>query len=220
MTPKLLSLLLLHLTLLGPILAYGDDVTGDDVTDASTASAGNLSTKELASKIRASLVTIRVRDRDGEQLGLGTGFVVDESGLIATNMHVISEGRPIEVELWPNTRLDVLAIEATSRSNDLAIIRVAPGVHDLTAIPMGDNATIDQGVQVLAFGNPLGLRHSVVQGVVSAIREIDSREMIQIAIPIEPGNSGGPLVDLSGTVRGIINMKSLQTENIGFAIPV
>ncbi len=220
MTPKLLSLLLFQLALLGPVLVYGDDVS-----NASKASAGNLSTKELASKIRASLVTIRVRDRDGEQLGLGTGFVVDESGLIATNMHVISEGRPIEVELWPNTKLEVLAIEATSRSNDLALIRVAPENHDLVAIPLvaiplSDDATIDQGVQVLAFGNPLGLRHSVVQGVVSAIREIDSREMIQIAIPIEPGNSGGPLVDLSGTVRGIINMKSLQTENVGFAIPV
>ncbi len=215
LNPQLRLLVLLQLILTGPMLW-----AAEDVIEPPAASIANLSTEELTSAIRASLVTIRVRDRDGDELGLGTGFVVDESGLIATNMHVISEGRPIEVELWPNQKLDVLGIEATSRSNDLALIRVAPDNHKLVAIPLGDDTTIDQGVQVLAFGNPLGLRHSVVQGVVSALRDIDSREMIQIAIPIEPGNSGGPLVDLSGTVRGIINMKSLQIENVGFAIPV
>ncbi|MCA9132382.1 MAG: trypsin-like peptidase domain-containing protein, partial [Planctomycetales bacterium] len=152
--------------------------------------------------------------------GLGTGFVVDEQGLIATNLHVLSEGRPIDVELWPDKKLEVLAIEATSRGDDLALIRVAPGEHTLQPLPLGDAEIIAQGAEVLAFGNPLGLQHSVTQGVVSAVREIDSHEMIQVAMPIEPGNSGGPLVDRQGTVRGLINMKSLQADNVGFAVPV
>ena len=178
------------------------------------------STESLTSTIRNSLVTIRVGDRNGGDLAMGTGFVVDESGLIATNLHVIREGRPINVELWPNKQLEVVAIEATSRGDDLALIRVAPGSNKLKPIPLGDSTIIPQGAEVLAFGNPLGLKHSVVQGLVSAIRDIDAREMIQVAMPIEPGNSGGPLVDRDGMVRGIINMKSLKAENVGFAIPV
>lgn len=179
-----------------------------------------MSTELLASTIRDSLVTIRVGDRNGGETGMGAGFVVDEAGLIVTNMHVIREGRSFSVDLWPNKKLKVLAVEATSRSDDLAVIRVAPGSLKLKAIPLAESKIIDQGAEVVAFGNPHGLRHSVVQGVVSAIREIESHEMIQVAMPIEPGNSGGPLVDRQGNVRGIINMKSLQAENIGFAIPV
>jgi serine protease Do len=113
-----------------------------------------------------------------------------------------------------------LAVEATSRADDLALIRVAAGSHKLKAIPLAESKIVEQGAEVVAFGNPHGLRNSVVQGVVSAVREIEAREMIQVAMPIEPGNSGGPLVDRQGQVRGIINMKSLQAENIGFAIPV
>src|SRR5207253_2376404 len=77
-----------------------------------------------------------------------------------------------------------------------------------------------QGLGVVAIGNPHGLKHSVVTGVVSGTREIDGRQMIQLAIPIEPGNSGGPLLDLEGRVHGLLTMKSAVTENLGFAMPV
>lgn len=178
------------------------------------------SIESTVSKIRESMVTIRTRDRDGDELGMGTGFVVDPSGLIATNLHVISEQRSFTVELWPNKTLEVVGVEASHRGDDLAIIRVAAGPLALAALPLGDDQIVAQGAEVLAFGNPFGLRHSVVQGVVSAVREIEQREMIQLAMPIEPGNSGGPLVDRQGIVRGIINMKSLADKNIGFAVPV
>jgi regulator of sirC expression with transglutaminase-like and TPR domain len=151
---------------------------------------------------------------------LGTGFIVDKSGLIATNAHVISEGRGIDVEVWPNRRLEVLAIEAISREDDLALLRVAVDGTELQPLQLGNGQVIAQGAEVVAFGNPHGLRASVVQGVVSAIREIESNELIQVAMPIEPGNSGGPLLDRQGVVRGIINMKSLQVENVGFAVPI
>ena len=185
-----------------------------------TENSSKETTKTLVQRIGASIVTIRVTDRDGEQLGIGTGFVIDASGLIATNCHVIHEHRPMTVELSKSRRLKVLAIEASNREDDLAIIRVAPNEHDLVPLNLSDEATIAQGVSVLAFGNPLGLEHSVTQGVVSAKRIIEGREMIQIAIPIEFGNSGGPIVDLEGTVHGIISLKSAREERIGFAIPI
>jgi len=177
-------------------------------------------TEALVKRVAASIVTIRATDRDGEEQLLGTGFVVDASGLIATNFHVIRERRSLTVELPESKPLKVIAVEASSRYEDLAIIRVAPSEHELVPLKLSDEATIAQGVAVLAFGNPLGLKHSVTQGVVSAIRIIEEREMIQVAIPTESGNSGGPLVDLDGTVRGIVNMKSAIAENVGFAIPI
>ncbi len=218
--PAMAVAIFLGLMSVGGITSAKDTVQPQEAAQPETSRMHPLSTEVLTATIRPSMVTIRVRDRDGGELGLGTGFVVDEAGLIATNMHVISEGRAIEAELYPNHPLKVIAIEATSRRDDLALIRVAPDQHALRPIPLGGDETIAQGVEVLAFGNPLGLKHSVVQGVVSATREIDALEMIQVAMPIEPGNSGGPLVDRSGTVRGIVNMKLLEADNVGFAIPI
>ena len=70
------------------------------------------------------------------------------------------------------------------------------------------------------MGNPFGLEMSVVEGLVSGVREIENQRMIQLAMPIEPGNSGGPLVDRSGRVQGVLTLKSLLTPNLGFAMPV
>nr|WP_286177979.1 transglutaminase family protein [Rhodopirellula sp. JC639] len=153
-------------------------------------------------------------------MGIGTGFVIDDEGLIATNFHVINEGRPFTVETAEGQQLRVLAVEASDVTRDLAIIRVDPGSAELPALEFADDAATQQGIRVLAFGNPLGLRNSVVEGIVSARREVEGREMLQLAMPIEPGNSGGPLVDLKGRVHGIINMKSSIDDNLGFAIPV
>lgn len=174
---------------------------------------------ELIQKIRPSVVTIRVNGRDGNELAMGTGFVIDASGLIATNLHVISEGRPFTVELPDGRQLPVISVESTDRAGDLAIVRVDVGSEPPRALPLLEQAT-SQGTRVLAFGNPLGFRDSVVSGIVSAVREIDDRELIQLAMPVQPGNSGGPLVDLDGNVRGIINMKSAIDDNLGFAIPI
>lgn len=171
----------------------------------------------LAKSARSSVVVVAVGGRDGQQRGIGTGFVVGD-GLIATNLHVIGEGRPIAVELADGKKLDVTTVHATDRASDLAIIRV--DAKGLTALPLGDSDTLEDGQAVVALGNPQGLKHSVVAGVVSGRREIDSRPMIQVAIPIEPGNSGGPMLDMQGNVHGILTIKSLVTENLGFAVPV
>ncbi len=198
---------------LSPSLVAQDDLKADDVAAIQDHSA-------LITKVRASLVTIKLIGRDGDQIGMGTGFVIDSDGLIATAFHVISEGRPITVETSSGRKLPVISIEASDRASDLAIVRVDIEGKPLSALPLADAEATAQGTRVLAFGNPLGLRNSVVAGIVSAVREVEGRELIQLAIPIEPGNSGGPLVDSTGTVRGIINMKSAIDDNLGFAIPI
>ncbi|MFN7706791.1 MAG: trypsin-like peptidase domain-containing protein, partial [bacterium] len=95
-------------------------VASSDLRQAPTATL-----ESLVSQVRASLVAIRVDDRDGRQVGIGTGFFVDSKGLIATNFHVIGEGRSIQVEWGKGRVLKVEGIEAFDRKADLALVRVA-----------------------------------------------------------------------------------------------
>lgn len=173
---------------------------------------------ELAKKVKPALVSIEPAGRDGEIAGVGTGFVIAAEGLIATNMHVIGEARPLRVSLPDGGKLEVTAIHAWNREKDLAILRV--GAQGLKTLELGDSSKLSQGDYVAAMGNPLGLRYSVVEGVVSAMRELEGQKVIQLAMPVERGNSGGPLLDRDGKVVGIVSMKSALTENLGFAVPV
>ena len=176
------------------------------------------SVEAIAKRVRDSIVTIRFQGRGGSDQGLGTGFVIGADGLIATNYHVIGEARPVSVELSDGSRHDVTEIHASDRAADLAIVRIAK--QGLAPLALGAPETLLDGEEVVAVGNPHGLDRSVVAGRVSGKREIDGRSMIQLAIPIEPGNSGGPLFDMEGKVHGILTMKSLVTPYLGFAVGV
>ncbi len=180
--------------------------------------AGERSVEELAKTVKPAVVVVSFRGRDGERQGLGTGFIIDAQGLVATNLHVIGEARPISVRLMDGREFEVTAVHATERSQDLAILKIDG--QQLPALPLGNSDELKDGQSVVAIGNPLGLEHSVVAGVLSGRREIDGRSMLQIAIPIERGNSGGPLLDRFGRVHGLLTMKSLKTDNLGFAVPV
>ena len=183
-----------------------------------------LSVKEIAARVKPSLVTVSFTGRDGAVEGTGAGFVVSPDGLIATALHVIGEARPITVQFADGRKFEVTEVHAWDRRLDLAVLRIE--AKDLPALPLGDSDTLEQGTAIVAMGNPRGLDFSVVSGVVSARREIKlgeitaGNEMLQLAIPIEPGNSGGPLLDLQGQVHGVLTLKSALTENLGFAKPV
>ncbi len=173
----------------------------------------------LADRVKKSVVVISFSDRDGRAHGMGSGFILREDGLIATNLHVIGEARPISVRTFDGQTYPVESIYAHEKSQDLAILKIA--AQGLAALELGDSDTLVQGQPVVAIGNPQGLEYSVVAGLVSALRkDIDGMSMIQLAIPIEQGNSGGPLVDLSGHVHGLLTMKSIETDNLGFAVTI
>lgn len=181
--------------------------------------AAELQTAEEIAKAAAdSIVLITQTGRDGSRQAIGTGFVISEDGLIATSLHVIGEGRLLTVSFADGETRPVTAIHAWDRKLDLAVVRVQAG--GLPHLRLGDSDTLKQGAAVVAIGNPQGLARSIVQGIVSAIRDFEFGPMIQLAIPIEPGNSGGPLLDMKGRVQGIVNMKSVVTDNLGFAIPI
>lgn len=117
---------------------------------------------------------------------------------------------PIGFACWNARHAEVLP--------QAAILKI--DATELPALPLANSDELREGQSVVALGNPLGLEHSVVAGVLSGRREIDGRQMLQVAIPIERGNSGGPLLDRQGRVHGLLTMKSLKTENLGFAVPV
>jgi regulator of sirC expression with transglutaminase-like and TPR domain len=175
------------------------------------------SVAELAEQAGKSVTVLLYSGREGKPIGLGTGFVVGD-GLIATNLHVIGEGRPITVRMPDGTKHDATAVHASDRKLDLAIVRVA--AKGLVPLPLGDDKYLKNGTPLIALGHPRGLEHSVVSGVLSGRRDLDGLAMLQLAIPIEEGNSGGPVLDRQGRVVGIVTMRSLVTNNLGFAVPV
>ena len=177
-----------------------------------------LSVAEIAAAVRPSLVTVTQVGREGPN-GSGSGFVISGEGLIATNRHVIGQGQRLRVETSDGRKHDVTEIVASDAQMDLAILRVA--TKDLLPLNFADSDSAKQGEAIVAMGNPKGMSYSVVEGVISEPkREIEGRPMIQVAIPIEPGNSGGPLLDRQGRVLGVLTLKFALAENLGFAMPV
>ncbi|WP_170157269.1 trypsin-like peptidase domain-containing protein [Roseimicrobium gellanilyticum] len=191
-------------------------LSGKDKPEAPKTPLSSVSALTQAS--RPSIVTVTQFGRGGGQDALGTGFVIDKDGLIVTNLHVIGNARRLEVELSDGSKHEVTEVHATDADLDLAVLRIAK--KDLQPLTIGDSDKVEQGQDVVAIGHPQGLQFSVVEGVVSAMREVEGHPMIQVAIPIEEGNSGGPLMDRQGRVQGVLTLKSAVTNNLGFARPI
>jgi serine protease Do len=173
----------------------------------------------------------------GRQRAIGSGFVIDPSGYIVTNAHVVAGAQHVQVVLPQSSsdgslqailaaRTDIVParIVGVAREVDLALLKIDS--TKLAALPMAAYRNIRQGEVVLAFGSPEGLRNTVTLGVVSSVaRQTDPDSpmvYVQTDAPINPGNSGGPLVNVNGEVIGVntfILSQSGGNEGLGFAIP-
>ncbi len=173
-------------------------------------------TEELYSGVRPSVVVVKQVGEHGESASVGTGFAV-QGGLVATCFHVIGEGQRIMLELPDGRETPVTEITAWDEVHDMALLK--PLAASLEPLPLADE-NAKPGAPVMAVGNPRGLRGSVTTGILSADREIDGHRMLQLAIPIELGNSGGPLLNQRGEVLGMLTYKSAITDNLGFATPI
>jgi len=155
---------------------------------------------------------------------LGSGFVVDASGIVLTNSHVIDKASKIFVA-FPKAKQELEA-ELVGRTGylDLAVLKIK-GKGPFVALSLGGSSDLMLGETVIAIGNPLGLGHSITTGVVSAVnRRVPVQEkifsiFIQTDALINPGNSGGPLINIKGEVIGINTAIIKQAQGIGFAVP-
>src|SRR5690242_18619203 len=165
--------------------------------------------------------------REQNQRSLGSGVLVDPSGLVVTNNHVIEGADQVKVSLADKREFEAEIVLKDARS-DLAVLRIGDKKEKFPAIDLGDSDALQVGDVVLALGNPFGVGQTVTHGIVSAVARTqvgitDYQFFIQTDAAINPGNSGGALVDIGGRLVGIntaIFSRSGGSQGIGFAIPV
>ncbi|HWQ34774.1 MAG TPA: trypsin-like peptidase domain-containing protein [Blastocatellia bacterium] len=165
------------------------------------------------------------------QKGTGSGSILDKSGNILTNYHVIQDAQELDVALDNGKHYKARRVGADP-DNDLAIIRINAPASELTPIMLGDSKELFVGQKVLAIGNPFGFDHTLTTGIVSGLARPLRSEftgrlieggVVQTDAAINPGNSGGPLLDSRGRMIGINTMiysPSGASAGIGFAVPV
>jgi S1-C subfamily serine protease len=161
---------------------------------------------------------------------LGSGFIIDESGLVVTNYHVVQDASKVEVSFSGNDEMPA-KIVGSDPSTDIAVLRInGAESRALTPLILGSSGDVEVGDAVVAIGNPFGLERTVTSGIVSALqRQITAPngfaidEVIQTDAAINHGNSGGPLLNADGKVIGVnsqIESESGGNVGIGFAVPI
>ena len=162
-----------------------------------------------------------------KEMGGGSGFVVDSRGYVLTNAHVVKDQDEIKVELQDRSRYDAKVVGIDEKA-DVAVVKIEPGKTKLAVAAFGNSDDLRIGQWVLALGNPYMFRNTVTAGIVSAKGRNEMEgdgytDYIQTDAAVNPGNSGGPLVNLKGQVVGInssIWSRSGGYQGISFAIPI
>ena len=197
---------------------------------ASTSNGTSIQSQQEAAiaTIEPSVVELKVTTAQGGQIG--SGVIIDSNGDIVTNNHVVSGEQSIEV-LLSNGNTEQGQLIGTNAADDLAVVRITPFAH-MTVAQLGDSSKLVVGQEVMAVGNPLGITETATQGIVSALNRSVTEsagttlsQAIQTDAALNPGNSGGALVNLQGQLIGIPTLGAVNTETnttangVSFAIP-
>jgi hypothetical protein len=179
-------------------------------------------TASIAARDSPAVVLIKGASSDGSVQG--SGLIVSPDGKIATNLHVIRDLKTAGVQLASGEIFDAVSVLAFDERKDLAILKIAG--FDLPTIELGNSNDVKTGERVVAIGSPLGLQGTVTVGVVSAIRDDpfgSGARVIQTDASVNPGNSGGPLLNDRGQAIGVVTFnvkKGGQGEGLNFAMPM
>lgn len=170
-------------------------------------------------KINPAIVSIEAQLDDG--VSAGTGCIVTADGVILTGSHVVDGCKNVEVTMFNGQTYNAKVISKMGKNNDLALLKIEPKTA-LKTVKFGDSENIKVGQRVLAIGNPFGFSGTLTQGIISRIDY--TKNKIQTDAAINPGCSGGPLLNLKGEIIGI-NQSIYNPDNnrsnigIGFALP-
>jgi S1-C subfamily serine protease len=209
-----------------------DQIVGDAIASATPPSAYSAQVYQV---ILPSLVLIQTQkenqDKDG-QLSVGSGVVINDNGDILTALHVVSDSTEIEVSFADGSRVNAI-ISATEPENDIAVLHPIQPPELIVPAILGNPNAMRVGDEAFAVGNPLGLTGSMSAGVISGFDRsipIDNNSqrlegLIQFDAAVNPGNSGGPLLNRNGQVVGIVTAlanpsKQDSLTGIGFAVPI
>jgi S1-C subfamily serine protease len=209
-----------------PISSQASASSSTDVSNAELLDAYSRAVMGVVDSVGPAIVSISIgegrRKAEFEPTGAGSGFVITPDGYIVTNSHVVVRAKEIRAAFIDGQKLAATII-GHDPSTDLAVIQVNGSA--LPYATMGDSSLLRVGQLVIAMGNPFGFQSTVSTGVVSALgrtlRSQDGRlieNVIQHTAPLNPGNSGGPLLDSHGRVVGINTAIIVQAQGIGFAI--
>lgn len=210
-----------------------DSATAGALAESDNASLVLPSIADVVAAVKPAVVSIdtettfQVFYRSFTQPGAGSGWIIDESGIIVTNAHVVAGAESIIVTLDDGRTLRVEPNTVTIDSvNDLAVFKI--DAKNLPAARIGDSSALRVGDWLVAIGNPLGLGVSAKEGIVSRLGislTVEGQTLdgfIETSAAINPGNSGGPLVNMKGEVIGITSAKiaSIGVEGLGYAINI
>ncbi len=201
------------------------------VTTPTTASSGSTieALQEAAiAKIEPAVVELDVTTTQGEQIG--SGVIIDTKGDIVTNYHIVNGEESITAVLYNGSKVQAQLV-GTNTADDLAVVRIQPFAN-MTVAQIGDSSRLVVGQEVMAIGNPLGITETATKGIVSALNrsvtestETTVSNAIQTDAAVNPGNSGGALINLQGQLIGIPTLTAVNTESntaangVSFAIP-
>ncbi len=200
--------------------------TSDQITELPSIADVVAKVKPSVVSINTEVITLDFFNRPQTQQGAGSGWIIDEDGIIVTNNHVVEGAESITITLDDGRTFPVdMDTVATDWITDLAILKI--DTQNLPAVSVGDSSDLRIGDWVVAIGNSLGERISATSGIVSALevslpvsQDQTLHDLIQTDAAINPGNSGGPLVNMSGEVIGITSVKVAEVgvEGMGYAI--
>jgi TonB family protein len=171
---------------------------------------------DLFRRTSPSVVLVVTYDAGDKPTGFGSGVILSRDGLVATNEHVIRNADRILLKLVSGRIVPAVDL-VQDAERDLAILWTPE--PSLSAAKLGDSDQLRVGESVLAIGNPQGLEHTLSAGIVSGIRRVKGYQYIQTTVPISPGSSGGPIVNMNGEVVGLAMGVLSDAQNLNFALP-
>jgi serine protease Do len=226
------------------VIASGSSLEGTHGQNSIPATQGKtvvLDVPSIAERVNEVVVNVRSTSENGENLG--SGFIIDQRGYIATNFHLISNAEPrrgssqrgpeqqsapklvtnVTVTLHDGRQFPA-SIKGYDEATDIALLEIVPGNAQLPIGDLGDSDSLRVGEWVIAIGNPLGLDHTVTLGILSAKGRSgfggQFDDFLQTDAAINPGNSGGPLLNAQGKIVGINTLVLERTQGLSFSIPI